>query len=234
MKRRKVKITATASAQDRTAARGLRDPITEAVRQRLAAEGCAGPCPCRSGSHPGATDAADRTNRTLLIVLAVLLIAVGLDAGAASIGGYGTGTKNSTLMDNPTGHYVGAHGVWLWPVIAVAALIIGLLALRWLIALLFSTDRSGDLLIKSSTGAGRHPGQPRMTDAVVGEIEGDRGVDSAQARLIGDPDDPELVVRAVLEETADLTALRQRIETEALTHARQAVEQHVAARPGWT
>ena len=37
VKRRKVKVTATASAQDRTAARSLRDPITDAVRQRLAA-----------------------------------------------------------------------------------------------------------------------------------------------------------------------------------------------------
>ena len=37
VKRRKVKITATASAQDRTAARSLRDPITDAVRQRLSA-----------------------------------------------------------------------------------------------------------------------------------------------------------------------------------------------------
>ena len=49
-------------------------------------------------------------------------------------------------------------------------------------------------------------------------------MDSARARLIGDSDDPELVVRAVLEETADLIALRQRIETEALTHARQALD----------
>ena len=167
---------------------------------------------------------ADRTNRTLLIVLALLLLAVGLDAGAASIGVYGTATKNSTLMDNPTGRYFGAHGAWLWPVIAVAALIIGVLALRWLFALLFSTDRSGDLAIQPSTGAGRTTLANRaLTDAVTGEIEGYRGVDSARARLIGDPDDPELVVRAVLEETADLTALRQRIETEALTHARQAL-----------
>jgi hypothetical protein len=167
---------------------------------------------------------ADRTNRTLLIVLALLLLAAGLDAGAASIGLYGTATQNSTLMDNPTGRYFGGHGVWLWPVVAVAALIIGLLALRWLIALLFSTDRSGDLLIQPSTGAGRTILANRaLTDAVVGEIEGYRGVDSARARLIGDPDDPELVVRAVLEETADFTALRQRIETQALTHARQAL-----------
>ena len=46
---------------------------------------------------------ADRTNRALLILLALLLLAVGLDAGAASIGVYGTATQNSTLMDNPTG-----------------------------------------------------------------------------------------------------------------------------------
>jgi hypothetical protein len=167
---------------------------------------------------------ADRTNRTMLILFALLLIAVGLDAGAASIGVYGTSTKNSTLMDNPTGRYFGAHGVWLWPVVAVAALIIGLLALRWLIALLFSTDRSGDLLIHPSTGAGRTTlANGALTDAVVGEIEGYRGVNTARARLIGDPEDPELVVTAGLEETADFTGLRQRIETEALTHARQAV-----------
>ncbi|MGI8449592.1 MAG: hypothetical protein ACR2MP_20920 [Streptosporangiaceae bacterium] len=43
-----------------------------------------------------------------------------------------------------------------------------------------------------------------------GEIEGYRGVDSARARLIGDPDDPELLVTAGLEATADLTELRQR------------------------
>lgn len=167
---------------------------------------------------------AERTNRAMLIVLALLLIAVGLGAGAASIGVYGKGTENSTLMDNPTGRYFGAHAIWLWPVIAVAALIIGLLALRWLIALLFSTDRSGDLVIRSSTGAGRTTLDNRaLTDAVVEEIVGYRGVDSARGRLIGEADDPELVVTAVLEETADFTALRQRIETEALTHAREAL-----------
>ena len=167
---------------------------------------------------------ADRTNRIMMIVFAVLLIAIGLDAGAASIGVYGTGTEHSKLMDNPTGHYFGAQGVWLWAVIAFASLIIGLLALRWLIALLFSTDRSGDLVLQSSTGAGRTTmDNGALTNAVVEEIEGYRGVDSARARLIGDPDDPELVVRATLEETADLIALRQRIETEALTHARQAL-----------
>ncbi len=167
---------------------------------------------------------ADRTNRTMLLLFSLLLIAVGLDAGAASIGVYGSATAHSHLMDNPTGRFIGAQGVWLWPVAAVAALIVALLALRWLIALLFSTDRSGDVLIRSDSGAGRtNLAGGALTDAVVEEIEGYRGVNTVRARLIGDREDPELVVTAGLEETADFTGLRQRIETEALTHARQAV-----------
>ena len=167
---------------------------------------------------------ADRTNRTMMLLFAVLLIAVGLGAGAASIGVYGAGTADSHLMANPTGHFIGANGVWLWPVAAVAALIVALLALRWLIALMFSTDRAGDLSIRSGSGAGRTTlASGALTDAVVEEIEGYRGVNAARARLIGDREDPELVVTAALEETADFTALRQRIETEALTHARQAL-----------
>jgi hypothetical protein len=167
---------------------------------------------------------ADRTNRIMMLLFAVLLIAVGLDAGAASVGVYGTATAHGHLMANPTGRFIGTNGVWLWPVAAAAALIVALLALRWLIALLFSTDRSGDLLIRSGSGAGRTTlASGALTDAVVEEIEGYRGVNAARARLIGNRDDPELVVTAALEESADFTALRQRIETEALTHARHAL-----------
>jgi hypothetical protein len=167
---------------------------------------------------------ADRTNRIILLVLAVLLIAAGAGAGAASIGVFGTATRHSSLITNPTGHFIGAQGGWLWPAAAVAAAIIALLALRWLLALLFSTDRSGDLPITPGGSAGRTTLAARaMTEAVAEEIEGYRGINSARARLLGDPADPELVVTAALEETADFAALRQRIETGALTHARIAV-----------
>ncbi len=167
---------------------------------------------------------ADRTNRIMLLLLAVLLIAAGLAAGAASIGAFGTATRHSLLTANPTGHYIGAQGDWLWPAAAVAALVLALLALRWLIALLFSTDRSGDLLIHSGPPGERTTlATGALTDAVAEEVESYRGVNSARARLLGDPEEPELVVTATLEETADFATLRQRIETEALTHARSAI-----------
>jgi hypothetical protein len=167
---------------------------------------------------------ADRTNRAMLLLLALLLIGAGVAAGAASIGAFGTATRHSRLIANPAGNFIGAQGGWMWPAAAVAVAILVLLALRWLFALLFSTDRSGDLLIPSGGSAGRTTlASGALTGAVVAEIEGYRGVNAARARVIGDPADPELVVAARLEESADFAALRQRIEAGALSHARAAV-----------
>ena len=168
---------------------------------------------------------ADRINRTALVLLALLLIAAGGAAGAAALGVSGPFTEHSKLMANPTGRYIGTQGAWLWPAAAAAAVIIALLALRWLLALLFSTDRTGDLPVRAEGQLGRTVlAAGALTDAVTGEIEGYPGVYSARARLIGDPADPRLVVTTVLEQNADLVALRQRIESRALTHARTALD----------
>ncbi|MGH3403749.1 MAG: alkaline shock response membrane anchor protein AmaP [Streptosporangiaceae bacterium] len=167
---------------------------------------------------------AERTNRAMLLLTALILIATGLGAGAASLGVFGTSTQHSRLIANPVGHFIGASGAWLWPVAAAAAAILVVLALRWLLALLFSTDRAGDLPIASPDGTGRTTLAARaLTDAVAEEVESYLGVDSARARLIGNGRDPELVVTAALQQTADLVAVRQRIETGALTHARSAL-----------
>jgi hypothetical protein len=167
---------------------------------------------------------ADRANRVMLLLLALVLIAIGTAAGAASLGAFGTATRHSPLIANPAGNFIGAQGGWLWPATALAAVIIVLLALRWLLTLLLSTDRSGDLPITPGGSAGRTTLVARaLTEAVAEEVESYRGVNTARARLLGDPTDPELVVTAALEETADFAALRQRIETAALTHARSAV-----------
>jgi hypothetical protein len=98
---------------------------------------------------------ADRTNRTLLLLLALLLIGAGAAAGTASIGAFGTATRHSPLIANPAGHFIRAQGGWLWPAAALAALILVLLALRWLLTLLFSTDRAGGLPITPGGSAGR-------------------------------------------------------------------------------
>lgn len=168
---------------------------------------------------------ADRTNRVMLILFALALLAAGVAGALAGFGGFGRSTQHDVLVSGQVSDYFGQHGDWLWLVIAGAAAIIALLALRWLLALLFSTDRAGDLPLTGDHAAGRTTlSAAALTDAVASEIDGYRGVHSVRARLIGDPLAPTLVVTATLEESADLPALRRRIETQAVRHARQALD----------
>jgi hypothetical protein len=168
---------------------------------------------------------ADRTNRTMLILLAVILLAAGSFGATASFGGFGHSIQGDKLKNNRVWTFVGAHGDWLWPVVALVALLMAFAALRWLRVLLFSTDRVGDLPIASVKGTGRTSLIPAaLTDAVTEEIRSYRGIHGARARLIGDADDPQLVVVATVEDSADLVAIRQQIETGALARARQALD----------
>ena len=168
---------------------------------------------------------ADRTNRTMLILLALLLIAAGVLGALAGFGTFGATNRHSTLLANRVGSYFSEHGDWLWPVIAGVAAIVALLALRWLLALLFSTDRAGDLTLTGDRTLGRTTlSAAAVTEAVSYEIGSYSGVQSARARLIGDQSNPTLVITASLEEAADLPGLRRRIEANAVRHAKQALE----------
>ncbi|HST49962.1 alkaline shock response membrane anchor protein AmaP [Jatrophihabitans sp.] len=168
---------------------------------------------------------ADRTNRAMLILLALLLIAAGLFGALAGFGTFGSATRHGPLVSDQVSDYFGRHGDWLWPVIAAGAAIIALLSLRWLRALLLSTDRTGDLPLTGDRSAGRTTLAPAaLADAVTGEISGYPGVRTVRARLIGDPLAPTLVIAATLEDGADLPGLRRRIEANPVRHARQALD----------
>jgi hypothetical protein len=168
---------------------------------------------------------ADRTNRAVLILFALLLIGVGLLGALTGFGAFGTSTEHAHLFANPVGVYLGRNGVWLWPVIAAAAGLAALLALRWLSVLLLSTDRAHDIDITAHHSGGRTTVvSAALTHAVVEEIDGYPGVHSAHARLIGHPTRPHLVITTTLEQGADPSAVRHRIETAAVAHARQALE----------
>jgi hypothetical protein len=167
---------------------------------------------------------ADRTNRVMLTVFGLLVFVAGTAAMAASTGLFTASYARQTLLANRVSAYFGHHGGWLWPAIAVGCLLVGLVCLRWMLTLLASTDRAGDIVIGSSTDEGTTILQPTaLVDALTNEVSAYHGVDSAKGRIIGDGRDPELVLTVITAPTADLQALHQRIEAEALTHARQAV-----------
>jgi hypothetical protein len=169
---------------------------------------------------------ADRTNRFALALAGLLVLVAGAAGKAASTGVFGTGFSRRTLVGNPAGRYIGHHGGWLWPAVAGACLLLALACLRWILALLASTDRAGDITIPGDAGQGTTIVQPAaITDALTREISAYHGVDTAKGRVIGDSRNPAIVLTVTPSPSADLHALHRRIENEALTHARQALGQ---------
>jgi len=167
---------------------------------------------------------ADRTNHAALTVFGLLVLLVGAAGLAASVGGFGTSFAHRTLFANRVSAYVGQHGTWVWPAAAGVCLLITLAALRWIVVLLISTDRAGDIPIPISTGEGTTILQPgALTGALTREIGTYRGVEGARGRIIGDASAPQVVIAVTASQSADLHALHHRIETEALAHARQAI-----------
>ena len=167
---------------------------------------------------------ADRSNRLLLALAGLLVLAAGGAGMAASTGVFGAAFARRTLLDNPAGRYIGHHGGWLWPAVAGACLLLALACLRWIVALLASTDRAGDITIPGDTGEGTTILQPAaIADALTREISAYHGVETAKGRVIGDGRNPEIVLIVTPAASTDLHALHCRIEAEALTHARRAV-----------
>ena len=168
---------------------------------------------------------ADRTNRVMLAIFGLVLLAVGVAGLIANLGGFGKAFADKALFTNRVSRYIGEHGSWLWPVIAVGCALVALLMLRWIYVLLVSTDRADDIVFRGDASPGRTVLRPAALDvAVRDEISTYHGVSSVKARVLGDPGDPRLVVTVAALTTADIPGLRQRIETQALAHARQAME----------
>ncbi len=167
---------------------------------------------------------ADRTNRVALVVFGLLVLIIGAGGLIASLGVFSQEFSRRTLLDNRVGTYIGHNGTWIWPVVAGVCLVIGLLALRWIVALLISTDRAGDIPIPVASHEGTTILQPTaLTGALSREVGAYHGVEAARSRLIGDAGDPDIVLTVTASQSADLHALHQRIESEAIAHARQAL-----------
>jgi hypothetical protein len=167
---------------------------------------------------------ADRTNRLALAIFGLLVLLTGAFGIVASAGGFGTTYSHRTLLANQAATYAGRHSSWIWWAAAGACLLIFLAALRWILTLLISTDRAGDITVPGSKDQGTTALQPAaLTGALTREIETYHGVDGARARVLGHPTAPEVVVTVTARQSADLHTLHRRLEAEALAHARQAL-----------
>jgi hypothetical protein len=113
---------------------------------------------------------ADRTNRVALTLFGLLVLIAGAAGMTASTGVFGAAFSKRTLFANRVSTYIGHHGTWVWAAAAGVCLLIALAALRWIVALLLSTDRAGDIPIPVSTQEGTTILQPAvLTGALTRE-----------------------------------------------------------------
>jgi hypothetical protein len=162
-------------------------------------------------------------NRLRLGLVGLVVFVGGGLALARGFGAFGSRYAHAPLL-TPTESSYAAHYTWFWPVVGAIAVVVALLALRWL-ALQFRRDRVRSLTLERDrrSGATRLPASAATT-AVEDDVSGYHGVRSAQAHLTRDPASPELALSVALDDRADLAEVRDRIESEALPRFRQAIE----------
>jgi hypothetical protein len=162
-----------------------------------------------------------RLNRSVLALHGLLCLAAG---GVVLL--VGTGLAAGRLPVPPDAPLLPpgpALPGWVPAVVAAVAVIIGLLALRWLIAQTIRRPAGSTWQLSPDTTTGT----TRIdTDAAVrplaDEIEDLPGVRSATARLTGPHAHPHLHLRVSADDHADISDLRRRIDEHAiprLTHA---------------
>lgn|SRR5690554_1237731 len=164
-----------------------------------------------------------RTNRTVLLLLGLLLLLGGLAVVLTGVGAFGSDRADQPVLTNQVTDFVARNANWFWPLVALVALLVGLLALRWLII----QGRSNQLTTLDLE-ADRSRGRTRLdasafTDAITEEIESHRGVSTASARLAAGGAGVRLSLRVQLDGKVQLGEVRRRIETQVLAHAREAL-----------
>jgi hypothetical protein len=159
-----------------------------------------------------------RLNRTLL-ALTGLVVAVG--------GGFAVATHFGWLrvLDpaTPLIPALGSSPTWAFYVAAAAAVIVGLLALRWLAAQAVRRPKTGVWRFEDAEGATRLDASTAI-QPLTEEIGVYRGVHAATATLAGTQDDPALYLAITAEESADLGEIRRQVDEHALPRLRQALD----------
>jgi hypothetical protein len=163
-----------------------------------------------------------RVNRTFFTVLGLLLAAAGAAGLAAALGLFDHGLSDQPVLGPTVEDFVAANR-WFWPVVAIAAGLLALLCLWWLV-LQTRSNRISDLRLVTDPQRGHTDLTTRaLTHALIGEIEGYHGVTRAMAHLSGTSAAPKLSLTVALDGRVGPAEIHQRITAEAIPHARQAL-----------
>ena len=167
------------------------------------------------------TSRANVINRIVLTVLGLLLLTVGGFGLALSFGAFGASRADNPVLPDEVRTYPDGRP-WFWWAVAGALLLIAVLALVWLLAQL-KTDRTTRLELTTNAQDGYTTlHASALTNAVEDEVLGITGVSNASAN-VREHRGKRLFLRVELAESADINAVRTRIENEVVAHLREGV-----------
>lgn len=166
----------------------------------------------------------DALNRTVLTIVALLLAAAGVYGLLRGEGAFGDAASDEPLLWDDLRRFVNDNAGWFWLLVAVVALAIAWLAWRWLRVQLLPTPSLDRLAIGRGEGGTTDLSAGAVSDAVRRELETSPDVSAARVRLVGDPEELVLDIRATVAAGADQVRVRRQIEDEVLPRAAEALE----------
>lgn len=161
-----------------------------------------------------------RLNRAMLALSGVLLLAVGAFTLATHSGYLRVLDPGAPLVPGTQ-----RPPVWVFYVVTAGAVLLGLLALRWLVAQATRRPKTSIWELHQRPGQGTTRLDADVaTRPLLDEIEAIPGVDRAHGSLSGHRQDAVLYLVVGVERGADLGEIRQRIGRDAVPRLRQALD----------
>jgi hypothetical protein len=165
-----------------------------------------------------------RGNRIGLTIVGLALIAAAVTALARGLGLWPALLGDAAdPVTNQRVRAFAADELWFWPALAAVAILIALLALRWL-AVQTRTETIGAIRLEpdSRHGSTTLPAGT-LTAALQNDLDESLYLRRTRATLTGHPAHPRLALTVTLEPNGDPAAAEQRIQ-QALDRLRQAME----------
>lgn len=171
---------------------------------------------------PSRAHGVERGNRLVVALLGLLLAGAGGAALATALGAFGREAGDRPVLDPTVVAFAEDNG-WYWPAIGVAAALVALLSLRWLLAQARS-DRVSTLPLSRDPRRGHTDlDAAALTGAVEDEIEVGHGVSRARAVLSGATTAPLLTLTVTLDGRVEVDEVHRRVVEGAVAHAREAL-----------
>ncbi|HLM19669.1 MAG TPA: hypothetical protein VK549_17735 [Acidimicrobiia bacterium] len=171
----------------------------------------------------------DVVNRTVLIVLGLLLLAAGGYALLRSYGAFGSDQAEEMLLVDDVHDWVRRNDDWFWPVAGVVAALVAFAALRWLWAQRPIPMPNDDLVYQAEDGS-TVVRSSVLSDAVEDELKHDQLVEEVRVGIEQDSDATVLVTQLAVRDGTHVAAVADDIVRPAVRHCSEATGRPASAR----